>query len=73
MKLPEIETGLDELMDVPLIGPILFAVKSERPDLDPRLTHLEAGFLQNTNATRMNRLDQQADAAHAAFSLTFAS
>jgi dGTPase len=33
---------LDELMDVPLIGPILFAVKSERPDLDPRLTHLEA-------------------------------
>jgi dGTPase len=34
--------SLDELMDVPLIGPILFAVKSERPDLDPRLTHLEA-------------------------------
>ena len=33
---------LDDLMDVPLIGPILFAVKSERPDLDPRLTHLEA-------------------------------
>ncbi|HJV41130.1 deoxyguanosinetriphosphate triphosphohydrolase [Caulobacter sp.] len=33
---------LDELMDVPLIGPILFAVKSERPDLDARLTHLEA-------------------------------
>lgn len=33
---------LDELMDVPLIGPILAAVKSERPDLDPRLTHLEA-------------------------------
>ena len=34
--------SLDDLMDVPLIGPILFAVKSERPDLDPRLTHLEA-------------------------------
>jgi dGTPase len=34
--------SLDELMDVPLIGPILFAVKSERPDLDARLTHLEA-------------------------------
>jgi len=33
---------LDDLMDVPLIGPILAAVKSERPDLDPRLTHLEA-------------------------------
>jgi dGTPase len=33
---------LDELMDVPLIGPILAAVKSERPELDPRLTHLEA-------------------------------
>ena len=33
---------LDELMDVPLIGPILAAVKSERPDLDSRLTHLEA-------------------------------
>lgn len=33
---------LDELMDVPLIGPILAAVKSERPDLDARLTHLEA-------------------------------
>lgn len=32
---------LDELMDVPLIGPILAAVKSERPDLDARLTHLE--------------------------------
>ncbi|WP_419254912.1 deoxyguanosinetriphosphate triphosphohydrolase [Caulobacter sp. ErkDOM-YI] len=34
--------GLDELLDVPLIGPILFAVKSERPDLDARLTRLEA-------------------------------
>ncbi|UAL12145.1 deoxyguanosinetriphosphate triphosphohydrolase [Caulobacter segnis] len=34
--------SLDELMDVPLIGPILAAVKSERPDLDARLTHLEA-------------------------------
>jgi dGTPase len=33
---------LDELIDVPLIGPILAAVKSERPDLEPRLTHLEA-------------------------------
>ncbi|ATC24969.1 deoxyguanosinetriphosphate triphosphohydrolase [Caulobacter vibrioides] len=33
---------LDDLMDVPLIGPILAAVKSERPDLDARLTHLEA-------------------------------
>ena len=34
--------NLDELLDVPLIGPILFAVKSERPDLDARLTRLEA-------------------------------
>ncbi|WP_425995817.1 deoxyguanosinetriphosphate triphosphohydrolase [Caulobacter sp. DWR1-3-2b1] len=34
--------NLDELLDVPLIGPILFAVKSERPDLDTRLTRLEA-------------------------------
>ncbi len=34
--------SLDELLDVPLIGPILFAVKSERPDLDARLTRLEA-------------------------------
>jgi len=33
---------LDELVDVPLIGPILLAVKSERPDLDPNLTRLEA-------------------------------
>jgi dGTPase len=33
---------LDDLLDVPLIGPILFAVKSERPDLDARLTRLEA-------------------------------
>ena len=33
---------LDDLMDVPLIGPILAAVKSERADLDPRLAHLEA-------------------------------
>lgn len=40
-----VEAGLftlDELMDVPLIGPILVAVRSERPDLDPRLTRLEA-------------------------------
>jgi dGTPase len=34
--------SLDDLLDVPLIGPILFAVKSERPDLDARLTRLEA-------------------------------
>jgi len=34
--------SLDDLLDVPLIGPILFAVKSERPDLDVRLTRLEA-------------------------------
>ena len=34
--------GLDELLDVPLIGPILFAVKSEMPALDARLTRLEA-------------------------------
>ena len=40
-----VEAGLftlDELMDVPLIGPILFAVKSEMPGLDARLTRLEA-------------------------------
>ncbi|MEH0197958.1 deoxyguanosinetriphosphate triphosphohydrolase [Caulobacter sp. CCNWLY153] len=34
--------SLDELMDVPLIGPILAAVRSERPDLDARITRLEA-------------------------------
>ena len=33
---------LDELLDVPLIGPILHGVKAERPDLDERLTRLEA-------------------------------
>ncbi|ATQ42458.1 deoxyguanosinetriphosphate triphosphohydrolase [Caulobacter mirabilis] len=33
---------LDELYDVPLIGPILQAVRAERPDLDDRLTRLEA-------------------------------
>jgi dGTPase len=40
-----VEAGLftlDELMDVPLIGPILAAVRSERPDLDLRLTRLES-------------------------------
>jgi dGTPase len=34
--------GLSELLDVPLIGPILHGVKAERPDLDERLTRLEA-------------------------------
>lgn len=34
--------SLDELMAVPLIGPILAAVRSERPELDARLTRLEA-------------------------------
>jgi len=34
--------GLDELQDVPLIGPVIHAVRSERPDLDDRLTRLEA-------------------------------
>jgi dGTPase len=33
---------LNELLDVPLIGPILHGVKAERPDLDDRLTRLEA-------------------------------
>ncbi|MDG2523108.1 deoxyguanosinetriphosphate triphosphohydrolase [Caulobacter segnis] len=33
---------LDELMDVPLIGPILAAVRSERPDLNQDLTRMEA-------------------------------
>ena len=33
---------LDELTQVPLIGPILRALQLERPDLDPRLTRLEA-------------------------------
>ncbi len=33
---------LNELLDVPLIGPILHGVRSERPDLDDRLTRLEA-------------------------------
>ncbi len=40
-----VEAGLftlDELMDVPLIGPILAAVRSERPELDARITRLEA-------------------------------
>ena len=33
---------LEELRDVPLIGPILRALQLERPDLDERLTRLEA-------------------------------
>ena len=33
---------LNELLDVPLIGPILHGVRAERPDLDDRLTRLEA-------------------------------
>jgi dGTPase len=34
--------GLDELMSVPLIGPILAALKAERPTLDEQLTRMEA-------------------------------
>ena len=34
--------GLDELKDVPLIGPILWEVRKAWPDLDDRLTRLEA-------------------------------
>jgi dGTPase len=34
--------GLDELAQVPLIGPIVRALMVERPDLDARLTRLEA-------------------------------
>jgi len=34
--------GLTELLDVPLIGPILHGVRAERPELDERLTRLEA-------------------------------
>jgi dGTPase len=34
--------GLNDLRDVPLIGPILHAVQTARPDLDERLTRLEA-------------------------------
>ncbi|MDP1632996.1 MAG: deoxyguanosinetriphosphate triphosphohydrolase [Caulobacter sp.] len=33
---------LEDLLDVPLIGPILHGVRAERPDLDERLTRLEA-------------------------------
>ncbi|MFY8139705.1 MAG: deoxyguanosinetriphosphate triphosphohydrolase, partial [Caulobacter sp.] len=33
---------LNELLDVPLIGPILHGVRAERPDLDERLTRMEA-------------------------------
>ena len=33
---------LDELTDVPLIGPILAGVRRDHPDLDPNLTRLEA-------------------------------
>ena len=33
---------LEELLSVPLIGPLLLAVKAERPDLDDRLVRLEA-------------------------------
>ena len=33
---------LQELLDVPLIGPILHGVQAERPELDERLTRLEA-------------------------------
>jgi dGTPase len=34
--------GLEELVLVPLVGPILRALKAERPELDPRLLRLEA-------------------------------
>ena len=34
--------GLDELAQVPLIGPILRALKAERPDLDDRMLRMEA-------------------------------
>ena len=34
--------GLEQLKDVPLIGPILHAVRNERPDLDDRMVRLEA-------------------------------
>ena len=34
--------GLEELVLVPLIGPILRGLKAERPDLDPRMLRLEA-------------------------------
>ncbi|HLK23177.1 MAG TPA: deoxyguanosinetriphosphate triphosphohydrolase [Caulobacteraceae bacterium] len=33
---------LDELMAVPLVGPILAALRAERPDLDERMVRLEA-------------------------------
>jgi len=33
---------LEELLEVPLIGPILAGVRKDYPDLDPRLTRLEA-------------------------------
>jgi len=33
---------LEELADVPMIGPILVSVRRDHPDLDPRLTRLEA-------------------------------
>ncbi|MBP7703932.1 MAG: deoxyguanosinetriphosphate triphosphohydrolase [Caulobacter sp.] len=33
---------LSDLLDVPLIGPILHGVRAERPELDDRLTRLEA-------------------------------
>ncbi len=33
---------LEELADVPMIGPILASVRRDHPDLDPRLTRLEA-------------------------------
>jgi len=34
--------GLDDLKDVPLIGPIVWEVRKDWPDLDERLTRLEA-------------------------------
>jgi dGTPase len=34
--------GISDLLDVPLIGPILYAVQTDYPDLDARLTRLEA-------------------------------
>ena len=34
--------GLDELLDVPLIGPVLSSVRQDYPKLDDRLTRLEA-------------------------------
>ena len=57
--------GLDELKDVPLIGPILFEVRRDYPALEDRLTRLEA-VRRMIGAMVDNVLDETAERAASA-------